>query len=222
MNAWTEASSLTSSRPANAFPPSLLILAARSPVSRRAPSATGWPAAASAWAVAAPMPDDAPATNAGRRAGCGSNRGTSARLRSHRQAREAADADRMDPLRRRLVDLVALHPCHELAERDRRLQPGQVRAQAVVPTGAEADQRRCVAVQVVAVGVGEGARVAIGRADQQKDAVVGTNHLAVRLEIGGQGSRDELARRVVPHRFFDPIGNPLWVTERLSEFGGIA
>jgi hypothetical protein len=36
---------------------------------RRAPNTTGRPEAASVRAVAAPMPDDAPVTTAGRRAG---------------------------------------------------------------------------------------------------------------------------------------------------------
>ncbi len=45
---------------------------------RRAPSTTGWPSAASAMAVAWPMPEEAPVTTAGRRSGLGSKRGISA------------------------------------------------------------------------------------------------------------------------------------------------
>ena len=45
---------------------------------RRAPRTTGWPAAASAVAVARPMPDEAPVTTAGRTSGFGGNFGISA------------------------------------------------------------------------------------------------------------------------------------------------
>ncbi len=57
-------------------PPTRIVAASSSHFStRRAPSATGYPAVASAVAVAAPIPDDAPVTTAGRRSGWGSNRG---------------------------------------------------------------------------------------------------------------------------------------------------
>ncbi len=71
-NASTDDPSATSSEWANASPPvSLMTVATFSHRSaRRAPSATGNPAAARAVAVAAPMPDEAPVTITGRRSGC--------------------------------------------------------------------------------------------------------------------------------------------------------
>lgn len=68
----TDASSVTSSRCATASPPSARTAAAISSraSTRRAPSATGCPAAARTLAVSAPIPDDAPVITAGRRSGC--------------------------------------------------------------------------------------------------------------------------------------------------------
>src|SRR5215472_4205427 len=207
-NAWTEASSLTSSSAATASPPSELILEASRwhASSRLDPRATGNRPAASASAEAAPMPDDAPAINAGRRSGCGSKSATSARLHPDRQAGETPDADRVHALCAALVDLVPPDHRGELAQCDRCLEPGQVRSETVVPSRAEADQRGRVAVKVVAVGVTEGARVPVGRADQQQQPVARRDNLLVRLEVRGDGPGDELAGRVVAERLLDPVG----------------
>ena len=74
------AGSARSRSKAAASPPSARISSAISShtLARRAPSTTGWPARASARAVSAPMPDEAPVTTAGRRSGWGSKRGISA------------------------------------------------------------------------------------------------------------------------------------------------
>ncbi|SKT46036.1 Uncharacterised protein [Mycobacteroides abscessus subsp. abscessus] len=79
---FTESASVTSSGNATASPPSERIFSTSSVnlSTRRAPSATGKPLPASSIAVAAPMPDEAPAMMDGRRAGCGSNRGISVPL----------------------------------------------------------------------------------------------------------------------------------------------
>ena len=68
----TDSSSVRSSGCATASPPSARIWAATSSSRsvRRAPRATGKPAAARLSAVAAPMPELAPVTTAGRRSGC--------------------------------------------------------------------------------------------------------------------------------------------------------
>ena len=70
-NAATESSSVRSSGCTTASPPSARIWAATSSSLsvRRAPSATGKPARPSLSAVAAPMPELAPVTTAGRRSG---------------------------------------------------------------------------------------------------------------------------------------------------------
>src|SRR5215469_18423608 len=201
-NAWTEASSLTSNSAATASPPSELILEAscRQASSRLDPRATGNRPAASASADAAPMPEEAPAISAGRRSGCAPKSATSARLHPDRQTGEASDADRVHALGAGLVDLVPPDQRGELTQRDRGLKPGQVRSEAVVPSRAEADQRRGVAVKVVAVGVGKRARVPVGRADQQQQPAASRDNLPVRLEVRGDRSGDELAGRVVAER----------------------
>jgi hypothetical protein len=75
---------------------------------RRAPSATGKPRDASSSAVAAPIPDDAPATSAGRRAGF--RNGASGLLHCDRQVRESAHAAGMDTDGVGLVDLETADP----------------------------------------------------------------------------------------------------------------
>src|SRR5579863_1888106 len=99
---------------------------------RRAPSTTGWPAAAKASAVAAPIPEEAPATTAPRRSGWATKRrrGTGRDPRSAGrdgggEAGEAPYVDGMDPARTLGVDVVVRHPGHELLEDDARLEPGQ-------------------------------------------------------------------------------------------------
>ena len=81
-NCSTESPSARSRWMATASPPSARMAAAVSSHSatRRAPRATGWPRAASAWAVAWPMPDEAPVTTAGRRCGIGLEAGHQRRV----------------------------------------------------------------------------------------------------------------------------------------------
>ncbi len=169
----TESPSARSSGMATASPPAARMPAAVSSQagSRRAPSTTGCPAAASARAVASPMPEDAPVTTAGRRSGWGSKRGHQRRVDRGRQGGQPPDVDRVDPLDPVGVDLVVRHPGDQLAEGDPGLEPGEGGAHAEVAPAAEAHQLGGVAVEVVAVGLGEDRLVPVGRAHQQQHPV---------------------------------------------------
>ena len=155
-------------RPRAPSPPAALISAAiRSQTStRRAPSTTGMTEPRQAVrAVASPIPAEAPVTTAGRaRAAV-----RSSQRHRRRQLRESPDVDRVHPRERRLVDVVAGDP-RLAAARERpvpRAGPARRRGRSAGPT-AEAQQLGGVAIEVVAVRVGEHPLVTVGGADQQQ------------------------------------------------------
>ena len=106
---------------------------------RRAPSTTGWPAAARAMAVARPMPDEAPVTTAGRRPGA-ARTGASAGHHRGGEGGEAPDVDGVDAADAGRVDVVVGDAGDGLLEADPRLEPGQRGAQAEVAADAEAGE----------------------------------------------------------------------------------
>ena len=80
-------------------------------------------------------------------------------------------------------ELHAADPAHERPDRELRLEPRQVRAEAEVLAAAEAPVRDTAACHVEAVGIGEGARVAVGCAEQRQHGRVDRQSLAVPVAL---------------------------------------
>src|SRR5271166_1263769 len=189
--AWSSARSRGN---ATASPPASRMAAAVASqvTTRRAPRTTGWPAAASARAVAAPMPEEAPVTTAGRRSGWRSKRATSTRPGRRGQCGESPDVDGVHPLGARLVDLVVGDRADQLLEGDAPLEARQSGAHAEVAPTAETEDRRVVAVELEAVGRLEHRFVAVGRTDQENGPAAGRDPGSVELDVDVGGPHDHL------------------------------
>ena len=170
-NPLTDSASVTSRGSATASPPSARISSTISWhfSTRRAPSATGNPRRASSTAVAAPMPDDAPATIAGRRSGCGSKRGISAtstvigRLANPRTLLEWTRTALA------LVDLVAAIRLNSSVSATRAsMRARWAPRQKCAPLPKLTSLRTDLASDAVVVGVVEHPVVAVGGAGQQQ------------------------------------------------------
>ena len=170
--------------------------AAAPPAARRSRRAS--PAAPARRAVAAPMPGGG-ARHDRRRAARAAH--ASNRIGSAAKPRTLTEWTRCDARR---LDLPAREPRSHLLERDAPLEARQRRAQAEVRALAEGEAALRVAEQVEAVGVGEGALVAVGRADQQHHLVAGAQLLAVQLDVARHQARERLGRVVVAQRLLDP------------------
>src|SRR6202022_4132191 len=146
-NALTESASVTSSGSAIASPPAERIWSTSSwhLSTRRAPSATGKPRPANSTAVAAPIPDEAPATSAGLRSGSGSKRGMpslSLDRYCYRQMCDPADVSRMASHGVGLVDLESADQLEQFGQRDAGFNPGKMRTKTEVGTATETHQLR--------------------------------------------------------------------------------
>src|SRR5579863_3122493 len=191
-NSSTDDASARSRRCTWASPPASLmpVATASHGCTRRAPRTTRWPAAASAAAVAAPIPDEAPATIAPRRSGWATKRrrGTGRDPRSAGrdgggEAGEAPHVDGVHPTGALGVDVVVGHAGHELLEDDARLESGQGGAQAEVAATPEADELGGVAPEVVAIGLLEDLGVAVGRSHEQQHALAVAEFRAQQLHF---------------------------------------
>src|ERR1700681_1888122 len=211
----TEAASARSSRRAWASPPAARICAATAShfSTRRAPSTTGWPTAARAMAVAAPIPDDAPATTEPRRSGWATKAdlGMGTCVRSARgdgggEVGETPHVDGMDASGPVGVDVVVGHPGHELLQHDAGLEPGQGGTQAEVAPPAEADELGRVPVEIVGVGLREHLRVPVGRSHQEQHALAVTEDGAEKLDRARGDPHEHLRGRVVAQGLLDPVG----------------
>src|ERR1700730_2441513 len=175
---------------------------------RRAPSATGKPRPANSTAVAAPIPDEAPATSAGLRSGSGAKRGMpslSPDRYCYRQMGEPADVARMDSDGVGLVDLESADPLEQFGQRDAGFHPGKMRTKTEVGTATETHQLRTdFAPDAVLVGLLEHPVVTVRRAGQQKQDVAFAHRGVVETQLARHGARQDLAGRVVAQRLLDP------------------
>ena len=103
------------------------------------------------------------------------------------------------------VDVVVGHPGHELLEHDAGLEPGQGRTQAEMAPAAEADELGGVAVEVVAVGVVEHVGIAVGRSDEQQDALAVGEHRAEELDLARGDPQQHLRGGVVAQGLLHPV-----------------
>src|SRR5690606_26621600 len=161
------------------------------------------------------IPDEAPATSAGRRSGWGSNLGMSFGD-LYRKGREASDIGGMDTFATVLVDLVVGDAPGELLERDVRLEAGQVCAETEVHSPTEArDLLGAVASDAEVVGGVEDVGVAVGGSYEQQDLVAGPDGGVVQFDVGDGGAGDDLARGVVAEGLLDPLRCTSGIAEQL-------
>src|SRR5262245_3081382 len=156
---------------------------------------TSCPAARSARALCDPVKPVPPVTS--------TFTGDPTLRQGHGQARVDPVGVGAHALRILLRELVARRAREELLEADPELEAREARAEAEVHPEAEGEVRVRVATRVEAVGLGEGALVAIRGGEEQVHALAPREPAPVQLDVARERAREPLHGRVVAQRLLD-------------------
>ena len=99
--------------------------------------------------------------------------------------------------------MIIRHALEEAPYGDFGDEPSQLRAQAKMLAGAEAEMSERPPFDVEGVRIGKFALVAVGRAEGERDFVAGADGLAVHGHIARGGALEALRRRIKAQRFLD-------------------